>query len=63
MDPYESLFTEPIEEVECVICHAVMPIDDSYPILESTYICHPDLESRCLWEWNNREYVRSELYD
>ena len=63
MDPYESLFTDPIEEVECTICHDVMPIDESYQIMDGIFLCDPDLESRCFWEWNNKEYVRSEFYD
>ena len=63
MDPYESLFTDPIEEVECTICHDVMPIDEAHKVLDSTFVCDPDFYSECLRKWNNREYVRSESYD
>ena len=63
MKPHEYLYKEPIEEVECVICNYIMPIDESYEVMDSTYLCDPDMEARCLGEWNNREYVRSEFYD
>ena len=49
--------------VECEICKRLIDKDDSRAVLESTYVCDPDLYPECLWEYNNRNYVRSEFYD
>lgn len=65
---------EPTEEVECVICHDDMPIDEAHEIMDKTYVCDPDHYPECYAEWNDREYtlvdwlfrpryVRSEFYD
>ena len=63
MNPYESLFTDPIEEVECTICHDVMPIDEAHKVVDQTFVCDPNYYPECLHDWEYRESVRSEFYD
>ena len=59
------------ETVECKICHEVIDLDEAHEVLESTFICDPAIEPRCLGEWNNQpnQFIfrhgakRSEFYD
>ncbi len=59
------------EQVECKICHNEIDRDEAYEPLESIFICDPDIEPRCMWEWNNQpnQFIfrhgarRREFYD
>lgn len=63
MNPYEYLYKDQIEEVECVSCHDDMPIDEAHEIMDMTYVCDPDHYPECYAQFNDQEFVRSEFYD
>ena len=47
--------------VECANpdCFDRVELVEAISVLENSWVCG----SECLWEWNNREFVRSEYYD
>ena len=49
------------ELIECEICHREIPSTDAYAVLDNTYVCDPDLDERCLWEWNNQNSFPTQL--
>ncbi len=54
---------EPTEEVECLICHDDMPIDEAFEFMDTMYVCGLAYSPECYAEWNDREHVESEFYD
>ena len=59
------------EQVRCEICNHEIEIEDATEVLDKTFVCDPDIEPRCLGEWNNQpnQFIfrhgarRSEFYD
>ena len=46
--------------VECDVCKELIDKDEALAVLQSTYVCDPDIDERCLGTWNNENYVRGE---
>lgn len=51
------------ETVECKTCEHTINIEDAEELSEKLFVCDPDLQPYCLWQFNNENFVRSEFYD
>lgn len=50
-------------KVICDQCKLRVHIEDALQVLEKTFICDPDLDERCLGEWNKQNSFPSTQSD